>query len=64
MGSVLVLALLLAIVIGVAAARQMKWKIVTAAIVACVIIVIWGVVLMWHTGRDLVKPWNDAAQRE
>jgi undecaprenyl pyrophosphate phosphatase UppP len=56
--------LLVAIVVGVAAARQLKWKLATAALIACVVIVIWGVVLMWNTGRALVKPWNDAAARE
>jgi undecaprenyl pyrophosphate phosphatase UppP len=64
LGSILVLALLVAIVVGVAAARQLKWKLAAAAVVACVIIAIWGLVLMWNTGRDMVKPWNDAAARE
>ena len=64
MGTVLVVALLLAIVVGVAAARQLNWKLTAAAVVACVVIIIWGVVLMWNTGRDLAKPWTDAAQRK
>ena len=54
----------MAIAVGVAAARQLKWKLAAAAVVACVVIVIWGVVLMWNTGRDLAKPWNDAAARD
>jgi uncharacterized membrane protein len=64
LGSILCIALLVAIAVGVAAARQLKWKVVAAAVVACVVIVTWGAVLMWRTGSDLVKPWNDAAARE
>jgi undecaprenyl pyrophosphate phosphatase UppP len=64
LGSILCVALLLAIVIGVAAARQLKWKLAAGAVIACVIIVIWGLVLMWNSGRAMVKPWNDAAARE
>jgi hypothetical protein len=51
-------------VVGVAAARQMKWKLAAAAVVACVGIAIWGLVLMWNSGRELAKPWTDAAGRE
>jgi hypothetical protein len=64
LGSILIIALLVAIVIGMAAARQLKWKLAVVALVACVVIVIWGLVLMWNSDREMVKPWNDAAARE